>query len=172
MAGWLSEGMVVVGPATVNGVAQVAPNGTIPQAASTAKMPADAAGTNGLQPVTYAVPLSMIASIACAMVQNKQTSTVHAATSDTFSGYVVTEALTTAVNAVYTFTLTNSNIAAVAVANSKYANIYVDARSGTNTVGGLTLTSVTAGSGTSVWTFTNLGAAALNGTMVLAWHLY
>lgn len=172
MAGWITNGMVRVGPATVNGVAQTVPQGTIPQAGSTARMAADTPTSSGQEPVTYAVPLSMIASIACAMVQNKQTSTVHAATSNTFSGYIVTEALTIAAAATYTFTLTNSLVAATAVANTSYSNIDVDIRSGTNTVPGLTLTSVTAGAGSSVWVFTNLGTAAINGTMVIAWHLY
>jgi hypothetical protein len=172
MAGWLSNGVVNPGPATVNGVVQVAPAGTYPQLSSLAEISADTEQLAGASPQTVAAFAAQIAMIACAMIHNTQTSTVHAATSNTFSGQVVTEALTTAAGAVYTFTLTNSLIAATTnLATPAYANIVFDIRSGTNTVPGMVPTSATAGAGSTVLTFTNNGTAALNGTMVIGWHL-
>lgn len=183
MSGWLTNGVQTVGapvqngvtvttsPMTNNGVVQPGP--VAPQYAqisSLAHISADTEASQGMQPQTVAACAAQIAMIACAMVKNTQTSTVHAATSNTFSGQVVTEALTTAAGAVYTFTLTNSLIAAVTAAGV-YANILFDIRSGTNTIPGMVPTSSTAGAGSTVLTFTNNGTAALNGTMVIAWHL-
>jgi len=172
MAGWTTPGFPNPGPATVNGVAQVAPAGTYPQLSALAEISADTEQGAGAYPQTVAAFAAQIAMLACAMVHNTQTSTVHAATSNTFSGQVVTEALTTAAGAVYTFTLTNSLIAATTnLATPAYANIVFDIRSLTNTVPGMTPTSATAGAGSTVLTFTNNGTAALNGTMIIGWHL-
>lgn len=183
MAGWTTNGVQIPGapiqngqtlqvPALVNnGVAQtggVQP--TYAQLGSLAEISADTETSGGVQPQTVAALAAQIAMIACAMAHNTVTSTVHAATSNTFSGQIVTEALTTAAGAVYTFTLTNSLIAAVTAAGV-FANIVFDIRSGTNTVGGMVPSSSTAGAGSTVLTFTNNGTAALNGTMVIAWHL-
>ena len=185
MAGWLSNGVQPVGAPIQNGVTIGVPsinfNSTNPigpaaplysQISSLAEISADTETAAGANPQTVAVMAAQIAMIACAMVKNTQTSTVHAATSNTLSGQVVTEALTTAVGAVYTFTLTNSLIAATTnLATPAYANIIFDIRSGTNTIAGMVPTSSTAGAGSTVLTFTNNGNAALNGTMVIAWHL-
>lgn len=184
-SGWLTNGVQTVGapiqngvtvtlsPFTNNGVPQPGP--VAPQYAqldSMAGISADTEATKGSQPQTVAAMAAQIAMIAVAMVKNQQTSTVHAATSNTFSGSVVTEALTTAPGAVYTFTLTNSLIAAATnTATPVYANIMFDVRSGTNTIPGLTPTSSTAAAGSTVLTFTNTGTAALNGTMIISWHL-
>lgn len=183
MPGWLSNNVQTVGapiqngvtvtvPALVNnGVAQnggVAP--TYAQLSSLAEISADTEVAAGVQPQTVAAFAAQIAMIACAMVKNTQTSTAGAATSNTFSGQIVTEALTTAAGATYTMTLTNSLIAAAPAAN-KYTNIIFDIRSGTNTIPGMVPTSSTAGAGSTVLVFTNTGTAALNGTMVIAWHL-
>lgn len=183
MPGWLSNGVQNVGAPIQNGVTVTVPafvnNGTVqsggvaPQYAqlgALAEISADTEAAQGRQPQTVAALAAQVAMIACAMVHNTVTSTVHAATSNTFSGQVVTEALTTAAGAVYTFTLTNSLIAAAAAAGV-FSNIAFDIRSGTNTVEGMVPTSSTAGSGSTVLTFTNAGTAALNGTMVIAWHL-
>lgn len=183
MAGWLSNGVQKVGAPIQNGVTVATPfitnNGTVvnggvapsyPQLSSLSEISADTEASMGTQPQTVASQAAQIAMIAVAMVKNQQTSTVHAATSNTFSGSVVTEALTTAAGAVYTFTLTNSLIGVAGAANT-YPNIVFDIRSGTNTIPGMVPTSSTAAAGSTVLTFTNTGSAALNGTMVIAWHL-
>lgn len=183
MSGWLSNNVQKVGAPIQNGVTIQVPaltnNGvaqtggvqpTYAQLSSLAEISADTEASGGMQPTTVAAMAAQIAMIAVAMVKNQQTSTVHAATSNTFSGSVVTEALTTAAGANYVFTLTNSLIAAVSTA-ATFANIIFDVRSGTNTVGGLTPVSSVAGAGSTVLTFVNNGTAALNGTMILSWHL-
>lgn len=183
MAGWLSNGVQTVGAPIQNGVTVAVPvftnNGTVvtgavepqyAQLSSLAQISADTEASHGSQPQTVAAFAAQVAMIACAMVHNTQTSTVHAATSNTISGQVVTEALTTAAGGVYTFDLTNSLISATPGAGV-YSNILFDIRSGTNTTVGMVPTSSTAGSGSTVLTFTNNGTAALNGTMIIAWHL-
>lgn len=183
MSGWLTNNVQKVGAPIQNGVTIQVPaliNNGVPQTggvqpvyaqlSSLAEISADTLGTGGMQPTTVAALAAQIAMIAVAMVKNAQTSTVHAATSNTFSGSITTEALTTAAGATYTFTLTNSLIAAVSTATT-FANILFDVRSVTNTVGGLTPVSSTAGAGSTVLTFINNGTAALNGTMIIAWHL-
>lgn len=183
MPGWLSNGVQQVGapiqngvtvtssPMTNNGTAVAGPvNPQYPQISSLALLSADTEVAAGSPPQTVAVNAVQIAMIAAALTHNTQTSTVHAATSNTLSGQVVTEALTTAAGAVYTFTLTNSLIAAAPGAGV-YSNILFDIRSGSNTTPGMVPTSSTAGAGSTVLTFTNNGTAALNGTMVIAWHL-
>lgn len=183
MPGWLSNGVQTVGapiqngvtvtlsPFTNNGTAQAGP--VAPQYAqlsALSEISADTEVAAGVQPQTVAAFAAQVAMIACAMVKNTQTSTAGAATSNTFSGQIVTEALTTAAGATYTMTLTNSLIAATAAAG-KYTNILFDIRSGTNTIAGMVPTSSTAAAGSTALVFTNSGTAALNGTMVIAWHL-
>lgn len=166
MAGWTTNGAPLVGPAIQNGVTLTAPNGQYPQVGSRDLTSVDAAASStGAPPLTVDATLFQIAAIATALQVNTQTSTVHAATSNTFSGRVITEALTTAAGATYTFTLTNS---LVTLAGSP---VLVDIRSGTNTVAGMVPTSVTNAAGSVVFVFTNTGSAALNGTMVISWHL-
>jgi hypothetical protein len=170
MAGWVTNGLPTPGPATVNGTALTAPAGTYPQLSALSEVVADTEQASGATPQTVAAYAAQIAMIACAMVKNTQTSTVHAATSNTISGQIVTEALTTAAAATYTMTLTNS-LLAVAPAAGTFSGIIFDIRSGTNTKVGMQPTSYTVGSGTVDLVFTNNGTAALNGTMVIAWHL-
>jgi hypothetical protein len=170
MPGNTTNGLPLVGAPIQNGVTLAAPNGLYPMLSSLSLIADDTENTGGSTPQSVAAAAAQIAMIACAMSINHQTSTVHAATSNTFSGSITTEALTTAAGAVYTFTLTNSLIAAAPGAGV-FSNIIFDIRSGTNTVGGMVPTSSTAGAGSTVLTFTNTGTAALNGTMVIAWHL-
>lgn len=183
MSGWLTNNVQKVGAPIQNGVTIQVPalinNGvaqtggvqpTYAQLSSSAAISADTLGTGGVQPTTVGALAAQIAMIACAMVKNTQTSTAGAATSNTFSGQIVTEALTTAAGATYTMTLTNSLIAAVSTA-ALFANIVFDIRSGTNTKVGMVPTSSTAAAGSTVLVFTNTGTAALNGTMVIGWHL-
>ena len=183
MAGWLSNSTPVVGAPIQNCVTFQVPfitnNGSVvgggvapsyPQVSSLAQFSTDTEAPQGTQPQTIAVTAAQVAMIACAMVKNTQTSTAGAATSNTYSGQIVTEALTTAAGATYTMTLTNSLIGIAGAANT-YPNIVFDIRSGTNTKPGIVPTSSTAGAGSTVLVFTNTGTAALNGTMIIAWHL-
>jgi len=165
MAGWITAGLPQVGPASQNGVVQTAPAGQYPMLSPRAFVAADTEAAAGQAPQSVAATVAQIAMLAVAMAHNQQTSTAGAATSSTTSGSIITEALTTAAGATYTMTLTNTLVTAAG------APLLVDIRSGSNTTPGMTLTSVTNGSGSSVFVFTNQGAAALNGTMVIGWSL-
>lgn len=170
MPGWVSNGLPAPGPATVNGTALTAPAGTYPQLSSLAEIVADTEQASGAAPQTVAAYAGQVAMIACAMVKNTQTSTAGAATSNTISGQIVTESLSTAVGSTYTMTLTNSLIATTA-GTDVYTGIMFDIRSVSNTKAGMVPTSYTVSSGSVALVFTNKGAAALNGTMIIAWHL-
>ncbi len=99
--------------------------------------------------------------IAAESTTSTATSTVHAATLNTDSGTITTEALTTAGLADYTFTLTNSQITAA-------SKVFVTVANGTNTQGTLGVGTVTPGSGSCVIMIHNLHATqALNGTLKL-----
>lgn len=87
------------------------------------------------------------------------TSTAAAATLNTDSGKITTEALTTAGLANYTFTLTNSKIAAT-------SKVFVSVENGTNTQGTLLPYRITPGAGSCVILLRNQHATeALNGTI-------
>lgn len=87
------------------------------------------------------------------------TSTSAAATLNTDSGTVTTEALTTAGLADYTFTLTNSKITTA-------SKVFYALTNGTNTQGTLAVGPATKASGSSVVLIHNLHATqALNGTI-------
>lgn len=119
----------------------------------------------GAQPQTVAASAFDIAAIAAGMINNTATSTVHTATLNTTSGMMVTEALTTAAGADYTFQLVNSLIVSSATAIPR-----LQARNGTNTAGVMRLKSIVNAAGTSTVVITNVGTAALNGTILLAFH--
>lgn len=89
------------------------------------------------------------------------TSTVHAATVNTQAGQITTESLTTAAGADYTFTLTNSVIAAT-------SGVFVSVGNGTNTGGTPCLANVTPAAGSATIIIQNIHAsAAFNGTLTL-----
>lgn len=92
------------------------------------------------------------------------TASAGAATLNKASGKITTEALTTAQDAAYTLTLTNSTIAAADVVLASIAN-------GTNTQGTPILARVTPGSGSVVIVVYNkhASAEALNGTLVISY---
>jgi hypothetical protein len=165
MPGWITNGLPPVGAAIQNGVTQVAPAGQYAQVDSHGLLPLDTELASGATPQTVSVPAFLIASIASALITNTATSTVHATTQNTLSGRSVTEALTTAAGSTYTYTLTNSNVTAAG------APVLVDIRSGTNTTPGMVPTSVTNAAGSVVFVFTNTGTAAINGTMIISWHV-
>lgn len=165
MAGWNTNGVPTVGPALVNGVASPANVGVLlPELVSHGLVSMDTQTSGGSQPQTVAAAAAQIAMIAAAMLASPATSTVHTATMNRISGTVVTEVLTTAVGAFYTFTLVDSLITA-------NTNLLFDIRSITNTVPGLVPVSSVCSAGSAVLVFQNLGAAALNGTMALSFHI-
>lgn len=94
------------------------------------------------------------------------TSTVGAATVNTQTGLITTEALTTAAGATYTFTLTNSRINASSVVN-------VMVSKGTATTGTPTVAWITPAAGSVVFIIQNIhAAAALNGTIKLGFSVF
>lgn len=180
-AGLYTNGLPTIGAGTNTGVVAVAPNGVVTQLpactgntinnpssveAPTPLIAVDVNRTGGGAPQTVAAcPFDVWASLA-ESTQNTTTSTAHNAVLATLGGLITTESLTTAAGATYTFTLTNSLI--TAASPSPKVAMY----SKSNTAGGpMSLTSVTNTSGVSTWVFTNTGSAALNGTMMIIWHL-
>lgn len=94
------------------------------------------------------------------------TATAGAATLNATTGVVTSEALTTAQDASYTLTLTNSYVDANSVVLASVAN-------GDNTQGTTVVTKVTPGSGSVVIIVTNMHATAqaLNGTLKIAFAI-
>ena len=93
------------------------------------------------------------------------TSTANAATINTQSGIITTEALTTAAGATYIMTLTNSLINASSVVSTVVGN-------GTNTKCGLSPITVTPAAGSVVMQFQNVGLTALNGTIKIGFTVF
>lgn len=94
------------------------------------------------------------------------TSTAAAATVNTQSGVVTTEALTTAAAATYSFTLTNALINANSV-------VLVTVGKGTATTGEPAVHFVTPGAGSAVIAIRNdAAAAALNGTIKIGFAVF
>jgi hypothetical protein len=90
------------------------------------------------------------------------TATAGAATLNSYSGKITSEAITTAAAADYVLTLTNSRIAATDIVLPSVAN-------GTNTTEGLAINRVQAGAGSVVIRVRNTHASsALNGTIVIS----
>lgn len=89
------------------------------------------------------------------------TATAGAATLAKPAGVITSEALTTAADATYTLTLTNSTIAA---ADQVFASVAL----GTATTGMPVVTTVTPAANSVVIVVQNIGAAALNGTIKIA----
>jgi hypothetical protein len=89
--------------------------------------------------------------------------TAGAATLNAQAGKITSEAVTTAQNAIYTLTLTNSEIAAADIVLASVGN-------GTNTQGTPTITRVSPADGSVVILVSNLHATAqaLNGTIVVS----
>lgn len=95
------------------------------------------------------------------------TATAGAATLNSRAGKITSEALTTAQNATYTLTITNSAIAAADIVMASVAN-------GTNTQGTPTITRVTPGAGSVVILVRNAhdSAQAFNGTLVVSFATF
>lgn len=164
MAG-IFPGFPPVGPISTNGTAQVPPLGEYSNLAiANATIPVDTNLANGSGPETVLASVFQIAAAAGALIQNTVTSTVHTGTLNTNSGLMLTEALTTAAGADYTFQLVNSLITAAG------AIPQVQIHDGTNTAGGANVKSITNATGTATCVFTNTGTAAWNGTKVITFH--
>ncbi len=147
-----------------NGLPDVAANTPYSQVTSASRIPVDTNLTAGLNPASVGASPFQVAAIYAEAAANTATSTVHAATLNTRAGVIVTEALTTAAGATYTFTLTNSLITAT---STPMVSMY----SVTNTAGTITLTSITPAAGSVVFVWTNTGTAAFNGTMNVVFHI-
>jgi hypothetical protein len=91
-------------------------------------------------------------------------STAAAATLNNCAGTITTEALATVAAAFYTFVLTNSLIQADSV-------VMVSVSSGTNTTQGLLVHEVTPVAGSATIKIKNNAAVALNGTIIIAYHV-
>lgn len=93
------------------------------------------------------------------------TSTAAAATINEQSGMVTTEALTTAAGSTYTFTLTNSLIAATSL-------VFATVGKGTATAGEPVVQFVTPAAGSAVILVRNVSAAtAVNGTITIGFFV-
>lgn len=172
-AGLLTNGLPTVGPGTANGVAATAPNGVVSWLAANGKagvtnplIPVDTGLTGGAAPQEVAVSPFQIAATLVEASQNTATSTVHAATLNTLGGTITTESLTTVPGGTYTFTLTNSLISTSVAA----PQVAMFAKS-SPVSGPMAVTSVTNAAGSTVIVFTNVGTTALNGTMMIVFHL-
>jgi hypothetical protein len=165
MAGWLTNGVQAVQALVQNGVtASPVPLTNLP--ANTALLPADTAGVAGLQPISVAASAFQVAAAGLAMIYNTATSTVHTTTQNVAAGSFLTEALTTAVGATYTYQLVNSGIVSAATPAPQ-----VQVRGGTNTAGSPRIDSITNAAGTCTIVISNQGTAAFNGTLLGAFHL-
>ena len=162
--GWLTNGVQVVQPFVQNTVT-IAPV-PLTLVGSKTLFAADSEQASGAQPQNTAATAFQIASAAAALIANSATSTVHTATLNTTAGYMLTEALTTAAGADYTFQIVNSLFTKTSPAPQ------VQLHDGTNTAGAAVVKSVdvTTTTGTCTAVFTNTGTAAWNGTKILAFH--
>lgn len=110
-----------------------------------------------------AVDASTLATGAIGGTSGTASASAGAATANVIRGKITTEALTTAQNAAYTLTLTNSQIAAADI-------VLVSVANGTNTQGTTVVTKVTPAAGSVVVIIHNKhdSAVALNGTLVIS----
>ncbi len=163
-AGWLNNGVVRVQPRIQQGVT-VFPVPTTNVPARSSALSLDINNPAGQQPETAAASPFQIAAAISAMIENNVTSTVHTGTLNTTMGRMLTEALTTAAGATYTFQIVNSLIVSAATPLME-----VQIHDGTNTAGSAEVTSITNAAGTATVVFTNTGTAAWNGTKVITFH--
>lgn len=113
---------------------------------------------------TFSGPVRSLAGFAITPVT--ATATTGAATATGTAGKVTTESLTTAQNANYTLTITNTDVAAADLAFASVAN-------GTNTQGTPVVLRVTPGAGTLTIVIRNAhdSAQAFNGTLVVSFFV-
>lgn len=165
MPGWLTNGMQAIQARIQNGTtASPVPYTNLSSASP--RIPVDTETAAGQQPQTAAASPFDIAACAASLINNTATSTVHTATLNTTSGMMVTEVLTTAAGATYTFQIVNSLIVSTSTPAPQ-----VQMKDGTNTAGAVEVTSITNAAGTSTAVFTNTGTAAWNGTKLILFHV-
>ena len=164
MPGYTTNGLPLVGPAVVNTVTLAAPAGTYTNLNALSLVAADTARAAGTSPQSVAATAFQVAARALGMIQNSATSTAGAATLNTVSGRILTEALTTAAGSTYALTLTNSLLVATSAPQ-------VQVVPGTNTAVGAEVTSVNSASGSAAITITNRGTAAFNGTLLIGFYV-
>ena len=169
MAGYTTNGLPLVGAAVQNGVTQTPPQGQYPQVTSRALIAVDTESPIGQPPKSVAATAFQVAAAAAEIFSNTATSTAGAATLNTNGGLVTTEALATAAGSTYSFVLTNSLFSAAYLAAGTIPQVTIYSKS--NTTAGMQPTSVTVASGSATFVFTNNGSAALNGTMLIAFHV-
>ena len=162
---WAWPGLPLVSAPSLNGTAVKSPSGILTMLQGSERMPADTESAASGVPETVAVTTFQIAALAASLVANTATSTAGTATMNKTAGLITTEPLTTDAGASYTFTLVNSLIPAGSPTPT------VALYNGTNTGGSMALTSVANGAGSSVFVFTNVGSTALNGTVLIAFHV-
>lgn len=163
-AGWLNNGQVRVQPRIQNGTT-VSPVPTTNVSGTNSAISVDTNNAAGQAPETAAASAFQIASAIAAMIENNATSTVHTGTLNTTMGRFLTEALTTAAGATYTFQIVDS----LFLTTSNLPEVQI--HDGSNTAGAAEVSSVailTTGTATAI--FTNTGTAAWNGTKVITFH--
>ena len=161
MPGWLTNGLPTVAALVQNGVT-LSP---VPQTQLYANMliPVDTETASGVTPQSVAATTFQVIAQAVQLIQNTAT---HTATLNTKAGLMLTENLTTAVGASYTFQLVNSLITS---ATSPAPQIQFHPITDTQAV--FNIASITNAAGTSTVVFTNVGTAAANGTWALGFHI-
>lgn len=164
MPGNATNGLPTISAPILNTTTLTAPLGLYTNLTAAALVAVDTETPAGQPPQSVAATVFMIAALAGAFITNTATSTAAAATLNTTSGRVYTEALTTAAGASYVFTLTNSLMTTATAAPQ------VIVKSGTNSGGSFKVASVVNGSGTCVITITNVGTTAFNGTINIMFH--
>ena len=180
MAGWLTDNVPTISAPVQNGVTVtvggISNNGTVSggapiaytQVGAAALISVDTERTAGI-PLTVAATAWQIAAHAAPLFKNTATSTAGAATLNTVSGIIQTEALTTAAGSTYTMTLTNSLISTANTPPSPVPQI--EMLSFSNTAGQVQINSITNGTGSVVAVFQNVGTAAFNGTFLIPFHI-
>lgn len=169
MAGWNTNGLPLVAPGSANGVAAVPPAAQVTTLLSNALLQADTETSGGQTPQSVAASAFQVAATAAALMasSNQAAATTGAATLSKRAGLISTESLSTAVGATYTLTLTNTLISTAIPAPQVAIHSLGNTAAGAQMV----VTSVTNGSGSVVMVFTNIGTAAVAGTMAVAFHL-
>jgi hypothetical protein len=165
MAGWVANGLPTVSAPLLNTTTVSAPNGVLTNLLASSLVSVDTGTAAGAQPQSVAATSFQVAATAAQLIHNTATSTAGAATLSRRSGLILTEALTTAANADYTMTLTNSLL------TTSTAAPQIAVRQVTDTAATWAVKSVVNGSGSSVIILTNVGTAAANGTIDIAFHV-
>lgn len=171
-AGFFTNGLPTVGPTQVNGTNATAPNGVYTNVdPRNGVVPMDTNLAGGTPPQSVGASSWLVGATLMSALSNTSTSTAHAMTLNTTDGLITTEALTTQPGATYTFTLTDSLLNATSYSTSAVPLIAVGNK--TNNGGTLQVTSVSTNltANTATIVLTNVGSTAVDGTILIAFHL-